>query len=322
MRTATLLILVLCTFGGVCGGTETVRVALDWTPNTNHSGLLVARDLGFFDEVGLDLRLLEPGPTVALQLVAVGQADFGISSQEYVTMARAAGIPVVSVAALYPHNTSGFAVPTDRGIASPRDFAGKTYAGWGSEMEELMIRTAMELDGADPDAVEFVGIGTIDFTTAVRLDIADFYWIFFGWQGVHAALEGIAFDYLPLRDLADVLDYYTPVLIASERTIRDRPELVARFLAATGRGYTTATTDPATAAEALLAHAPELDRTLVVASQHWLVDQSESDLARWGRQEASVWADFAAWAVDNGLIETAINPAAAFTNVFLPAETE
>jgi len=322
MRTVAFLILVLCALGSVCGGTDTVRVALDWTPNTNHSGLLVARDLGFYDEVGLNLRLLEPGPTVALQLVAVGQADFGISSQEYVTMARAQGIPVVSVAALYPHNTSGFAAPSDRGIASPRDFAGKTYAGWGSEMEELMIRTAMELDGADPDAVAFVGIGTIDFTTAVRLDVADFYWIFFGWQGVHAALEGIAFDYLPLRDLADVLDYYTPVLIASERTIRERPEFVARFLAATARGYTTATTDPAAAAEVLLAHAPELDRALVVASQHWLVDQSESDLASWGRQEASVWTDFAAWALDNGLIETAIEPAAAFTNAFLPVETE
>ena len=307
---------------GLFDRVEGVRVALDWTPNTNHTGLLVAEGRGFFADVGLKLRLVEPGPTVALQLVAVGQADFGITSQEYVTMARAQGIPIVSVAALFPHNTSGFASPASCGIRSPSDFAGKTYAGWGSEMEEVMIRTVMEHDDADADDVEFVNIGTIDFTTAVRLDIADFYWIFYGWQGVHAELEGIAFDFLPLRDHAEVLDYYTPVLITSERTISDRPDLVARFLQAVAKGYTTAARAPAASAELLLDYAPELDRDLVLASQQWLAGESATLTSEWGRQEEKVWSGFAVWALENGLIETAIDPLAAFTNVYLPEEAE
>jgi ABC-type nitrate/sulfonate/bicarbonate transport system substrate-binding protein len=322
MKRGAVLALMVGLLCAACFGTETVRVALDWTPNTNHTGLLVASRRGFFDDVGLDLRLLEPGPTVALQLVATGRADFGISSEDYVVMARAEGIPVVSIAALYPHNTSGFASPSDRAIRSPRDCAGKTYAGWGSEMEEVMIRTVMELDGADPSDVGLMSIGTIDFSAAVRLDVADFYWIFYGWEGVRAELEGIAFDYLPLRDLADVLDYYTPVLITSERMIRDHGDVVVRFLDATARGYTAAATDPDAAAEALLEYAPELDSTLVLASQRWLAGQSEVEPSTWGRQREDVWVEFAVWAWENGLIEREIDPLAAFTNALLPGAAE
>ena len=304
-----------------CLAMETVRVALDWTPNTNHTGLLVAEAEGYFAEVGMELQLVEPDPTVAMPLVAIGRADFGIASQEYITMARASGIPIVSVAALFPHNTSGFASPADRGIASPKDFAGKSYAGWGSEMEELMIRTVMAADGASPDDIRDVGflnIGTIDFTTAVRLGVADIYWIFYGWQGVHAELLGIEFDFLALKDLAAVLDYYTPILFTSEELIAEDPDFITRFLTAVARGYTTATTEPAASAQHLLAYAPELDRDLVLASQAWLADASVHEVDLWGWQEASVWTGFTAWSLTNGLIDVEIDPLAAFTNAFLP----
>ncbi len=322
MRRMLAVLAVAAVASATCWGTEAVRVALDWTPNTNHTGLLVARDRGFYEAEGVELRLVEPGPTVALQLVAVGQADFGISSQEYVTMARAQGIPVVSVATLYPHNTSGFAAAADRNIQTPSDLAGKTYAGWGSEMEEAMIRTVMALHGEDPTTVNVTNIGTIDFTTAVRLGIADFYWVFYGWQGVHAELEGIDFDFILLSDLAEVFDYYTPVLITSERLLGRDPDLVARFLRATARGYTTAAREPETSAELLLDYAPELDRDLVIASQRWLTDVSILSVESWGFQEERVWREFSAWALEAGLIGNPIDPLGAFSNAYLPGQDD
>ena len=296
---------------------ETVRIALDWTPNTNHTGIFVAKDLGFFAEAGLDVQIVEPGPTVAIHLVANDRAEFGIASQEYITMARAQDVPVISVAALFQHNTSGFASPRDRGIESPSDFEGRSYAGWGSELEEVMIATVMEAAGADPASVTLINIGTIDFTTAVQRDFADFYWIYYGWQGVHAELAGIEFDYLPLIDLATVLDYYTPLVLTSEALIAEDPSLVGRFVQALARGYVYATIHPSEAADILLAYAPELDPELVHASQTWISEQTIDDVDRWGFQEAEVWTRFAAWALENGLIADAIDPLAAFTIEFL-----
>ncbi len=303
---------------GSAVGAAPTRVALDWTPNTNHTGLFVALDRGYFADEGLSVEWLEPTPTLSLQLAASGRAEFAVSMQEYVTMARAQGVPVVSIAALYPHNTSGFAAPADRGVASPKDFEGLRYGGWGSELEEVMVRTVMDRAGAASDRIEMVNIGTIDFTTAVRRGLADLFWIYYGWQGIHAQLEGIDFTYLPLVDLAPELDYYTPVLVASETMMAEHPEVVERFLRATARGYVFAALHPAEAAGILLDYAPTLDSALVTASQVWLADQSVTDLTQWGYQRASVWEAFAAWAFDNGLIDRAIDAAAAFTNRFLP----
>jgi len=308
-------------FAVSAAGRDVVRIALDWTPNTNHTGIVVAQALGFFEEEDLEVEIVQPGPTASIQLTASGQTDFGVSMQEYVTMARAEGIPVVSIAAVFPHNTSGFASPLEAGILSPADFEGKRYGGWGSDLESVMIRTVMDVYEADASTVEMITLGMLDFTTAVRRDFADFYWIFYGWQGIHASLEGVAFNYLPLTELSDALDYYTPVIIASERMISQSPEVVRRFVHAIARGYTYAVAEPAAAADALLAFAPELDPELVHSSQAWLVTQAIGDIEQWGRQRLETWSAFAAWAYENGLIEQAIIPEAAFTNVFLPAES-
>jgi len=302
----------------VAAGTTGVRIALDWTPNTNHTGIFAAIDLGYFAEEGLEVEVLEPSPVVSLQLAASGRADFAVSSQEYVTMARAEGVPVVSIAALFPHNTSGFAALSSAGIASPADFAGRRYGGWGSDLEAVMVATVMEDVGADPSQVEFVNMGTLDFATASQAGLADFFWIYYGWQGVHAELLGLDFAYLPLVDLDAVLDYYTPVIVTHETMIGEVPETIRRFCRALARGYVYATNFPDAAAEILLHHAPGLDRDLVLASQRWLAEQSEKTLGSWGRQEAEVWRRFAEWSFAHALMRRAIDPDAAFTNAFLP----
>src|SRR5690606_5117042 len=122
-----------------------VKVVLDWTPNTNHTGLYVARDKGFFAEQGLDVEIVQPGDAGADQMVAAGAAEFGVSYQESITMARTSGVPLVSVAAVIQHNTSGFASPVGHHITRPRDFEGKRYGGWGAPVEEAVIDSLMKV---------------------------------------------------------------------------------------------------------------------------------------------------------------------------------
>ena len=299
---------------------DVVRIALDWTPNTNHSGIVVAQQLGYFVEEGLSVEIVQPGPTMSIQLAVSGQSEFAVSMQEYVTMARAQDIPIVSIAAVFPHNTSGFAALTDLAMLQPVDFENMRYGGWGSDLESVMIRTVMDLHGGDYETVEMFNLGMLDFVTAIERDFADFFWIFYGWQGIHAQLQGIDFTYIPLTELADVLDYYTPVIVASEALIASDPDMISRFTRALARGYVYAAVHPEVAADYLLAFAPELDAELVHASQVWLSGQSEVDLHAWGFQETTTWTHFAEWALNNALIERAIDPTAAFTNQFLPAE--
>lgn len=296
---------------------QKVRVVLDWSPNTNHTGLYVARDKGFFEEQGLDVEIIQPGQDGADRMVASGGAEFGVSYQESVTMARVAGVPIVSVAAVIQHNTSGFASPADRGIDSPKKFEGMRYGGWGAPVEEAVLDAVMQADGADVSQVDIINIGDSDFFAAVKRDI-DFAWIYYGWTGIEAELRDEEINMVYLTDYSEKLDYYTPVLIASEELIGKSPELVKAFTAGAAKGYQFAIENPEEAADVLIAAEPDLNAELVKASQKWLSPHYQDDAPRWGEQKLSVWDNYASWMYEQGLLEGELDAEKAFTNEFLP----
>lgn len=324
---AVLLILILvasCLAG--CGRTKTksttptkqkVTVMLDWFPNTNHTGLYVARDKGYFAEEGLDVEIVQPGEGGNPQLIAAGKGDFAVSYQEEVTVARSQDIPVVAIAAVIQHNTSGFASPADRNIKTPKDFEGKTYGGWGSPSEAAMLKVLMSKYGADVNKVNIVNMGDSDFFAAIQKNI-DFCWIFNGWTGIQAKEKGITLNYISLRDEDKVFDFYTPVLITSEKMITQNPDLVKKFMRATSKGYQFAIDHPDEASQVLLKNAPELDKTLVTKSQSYLAGEYKADANRWGEMRTDVWKQYADFMYNNKLIDKNIDPAQSFTNKFLP----
>lgn len=296
---------------------EKVTVVLDWTPNTNHTGLYVAKENGYFAEEGLDVDIIMPGEAGADQLVAAGKVEFGIGYQEGVTQARIQGVPLVSIAAIIQHNTSGFASPAAKNIRSPKDFEGKSYGGWGSPVEKSVIESLMNQDGADVEKVSIVNIGDTDFFTAVQRDV-DFAWIFYGWAGIEAELRGEDINMVYLTDYSEKLDYYTPVLTTNEKMIADKPETVKAFVKAVSKGYQFAIDNHEEAANTLLKAAPDLDEELVKKSQEWLASKYKDDARVWGEQKLSVWENYANWMFENGLLEKELEATSAFTNEFLP----
>ncbi|MFZ5633987.1 MAG: ABC transporter substrate-binding protein [Bacillota bacterium] len=294
-----------------------ITFMLDWVPNTNHTGIYVAREKGYFAQKGLDVEIVQPSQGGATDLVATGKAQFGVSCQEEITMARAAGVPIVSIAAVIQHNTSGFASKSESNIKRPRDFAGKRYGGWGAASEEAVLRAVVQRDGADPNKVKIFNIGTSDFFAAISKDI-DFAWIFYGWTGIEAELRGMPLNMIMLKDLDPVLDYYTPVLFTNESVIKNDPQLVRDFLAAASMGYNFAADNPDQAAEILLKQVPELNAELVRKSQKWLSPRYRDDAPRWGEQKKEVWQKYTAWMEQHKLLPGSVDADRAFTNEFLP----
>ena len=294
-----------------------VSVVLDWTPNTNHTGLYVAKEKGYFKEQGLDVDIIMPGEAGADQLVASGKAEFGVGYQEGVTQARVQDVPLVSIAAIIQHNTSGFASPKEKGITTPKDFEGKNYGGWGSPVEEAVMSSIMKQENADVKKVNFVNMGDTDFFTAVKRDV-DFAWIYYGWTGIEAELRGEELNMMYVKDYSEKLDYYTPVLTTNEKMIESDPETVKAFLAATSKGYNFAIDEPKEAGKILLDAAPDLDKELVMKSQEWLAPKYQDDSKRWGEQKLEVWENYGDWMYENKLLEKKFDSKKAFTNEFLP----
>jgi len=328
-----LFILTLILFISACQGsteevvpqeTETIEpisvtLMLDWVPNTNHTGIFVAETKGFFVEAGLDIEIIQPGEVFAEQAVAGGAADFGISFQEQVTLARADEIPIVSIAAIIQHNTSGFASRAELTVETPADWEGLRYGSYGNPFEEPTLRVLMECANGDFNALEIVDTGFADPLALLDEGQTDLAWIFYAWQGVQADLQAIDLDIIMMEDWFDCIpDYYTPVFIVHENTTRERPEVIRRFLLAISRGYEYAIDHPEEAATILLDAVPELDEELVRASQAWLSPRYKAEATQWGEQSLSVWDDYSKWMAQYSIIPAPIDAASAFTNDFLP----
>ncbi|MFC5401873.1 ABC transporter substrate-binding protein [Cohnella soli] len=294
-----------------------VTLVLDWTPNTNHTGLYVARDKGYWEKYGLKVKIEQPPEAGASALVAAGTAEFGVGAQESMILAREQGLPLVSIAPIIQHNTSGFASPADRGIKEPKDFEGKSYGGWGSPAEHAVIESLMNVQKADVNKVNFVSAGTADFFTAVKKGI-DFEWIFYGWTGIEAELRKEPVNMVYLTDYSKQLDYYTPLLLTNEKLIKEKPEVVRAFLAGASEGYNFAIDHPEEAADVLIKAEPEINAELVKASQKWLSPKYKDDAPRWGEQKREVWSGYGDWLKQNGLMKADLNYDDMFTTEFLP----
>ena len=300
-------------------GGEKVTVVLDWTPNTNHTGLYTALENGYYKEQGLDVEIVQPPEGGAASLVASGKADFGISYQEEVTYAKTSDdpLPIKAIAAVIQHNSSGFASPKDKNIKTPKDFEGKIYGGWGSESETAAIKAVMEKTGADFDKVTIADIGQDDFFTATTNSV-DFAWIYEGWDVVQAKLKNFDLNFIPLNQFDKRLDYYTPVIISNETLLNDNPELAKKFMKATTEGYKFAIDNPEEAAKTLVKHAPEIDEELAIESQKFLASKYKDDAPRWGEMKDEVWNNYTAFLKEYGLINKDLKPEDAYTNEFLP----
>jgi ABC-type nitrate/sulfonate/bicarbonate transport system substrate-binding protein len=307
-----------------CGGDreQTVTVVLDWTPNTNHTGIYVALANGYFEEAGLDVQVVQPPEDGAVTLVASGKAQFGVSFQDSLAPAFAGDspMPVTAVAAIIQHNTSGIVSRAGEGMDTPRGLEGRKYATWDLDVEKATIRDVMAADGGNFDLVELIPSTVTDEVSALQSGSVDAIWIFYGWAGVACEVADLDIDYFEFADIDPVFDYYTPVLIGSNAWLEENPDAARAFLAALSKGYTYAAEHPAEAADILMEAAPELkaNSALVYASQEYLAGEYIADAARWGEFDGTRWAAFFNWLNENDLMEQKLDPDFGYTNDYLP----
>lgn len=300
-------------------GLEKITFVLDWTPNTNHTGVYVAQANGYFDEAGLEVEIVQPPEGDAEMLVASGDAQFGVSFQDYLmpALANENPLPVEAVAAIIQHNTSGIISRAGDGIASPKGMEGKKYATWDLELEKATIKQIMEADGGDYDQIEMIPSTVTDEVSALRSKSVDAIWIFYGWAGIATEVAGLETDYFAFKDIDEVFDFYTPVIIGNSDWMEENVETTKAFLSAVKKGYEFAIADPKGAADILVEANPELDSELVLRSQEYLKDQYQAEVEQWGYIDPARWNAFYNWINEKGLAESEIPENTGFTNEYL-----
>lgn len=304
------------------GDKTKITFVLDWTPNTNHTGLYVAQAKGYFEEAGIEAEIVQPPDDGAEVLVGSGKAEFGVSFQDSMapSLIGESALPITAVAGVIQHNTSGIVSRKGEGMDRPKGLEGKKYATWDLDVEKAMMKNVVEADGGDFSKVELIPSTVTDEVSALESKSVDAIWIFYAWAGIATEVAGLETDYFAFKDITPEFDYYTPVIIANNDFLEKNPETAKAFLSALSKGYEFAIENPEEAAEILMEAAPELadSKDLVVESQKYLADEYQADASQWGYIDPERWNAFYNWLNDNGLVEEEIPENTGFSNDYLP----
>ncbi len=314
-----MMTMILTVISG-CGKAEKneITIVLDWTPNTNHTGFFVAQEKGYFKEAGVTVKITEPPEGSAVQLIAVGKGQFGITFQDDLAKAFAQKepLPVTAVAAVLQHNTSGVVSLKDKGIDTPKKLEGKTYATWGGPIELAMLEHVVEADGGDYSKIDLIPNTVTNIVAALEADVESV-WIYEAWDGMALKVAGKEYNFIKFTDYGEELDYYTPVIIANNDYLKKNDTQAKKIMEAIKKGYEYAIENPEEAADILLKYAPENDKELVLESQKWISKQYKAEAEEWGVIDKARWDKFYKWLYEEKLIEQEIPSGFGFTNDFL-----
>ena len=312
------LILILIVSCGKSKDNKKIRIVLDWVPNTNHTGLYVAKDLGYFKEEGVDVEIVQPPEGSTTALIGAGGAEFGISFQDTLakSFAKENPVPVTAVAAILQHNTSGIISLKEKGIDSPKKLEGKKYATWEDNIEQAILKKLVTDDKGDFSKVKLIPYTITDVVTGLKSDV-DAVWVYYAWDGIATERAGLQTNFLKIRDYAKELDYYSPVIIANNDFLKKNPEIAKKVLKAIKKGYEYAMKNPEESAKILVKNSPELDINLVTASQKWISKEYQSDAKEWGIIDGNRWNRFYEWLYKNKAVEREIPKDFGYSNEYL-----
>lgn len=308
-------------------GLVEITFCLDWTPNTNHTGLYVADALGYYKEAGIDITIVQPPEDGAVQCCASGQAQFAINAQDTIAAAYDMEKPleVTAVAAILQHNTSGIIARAGEGMETPKGLEGKQYSTWESPIELAMMEFVMTADGGDFSKVKLIPNVITDEPAALEAKQTDAVWVFYGWSGINAEIKGIDCDYWYFKDISSELDYYTPIILANNEFLEKNPDVAKKFMEATVKGYEYAAKNPQDAAKMLIegdeTGSLKANEELVYKSQEYISKQYIDDAKSFGVIDEERWNSFYKWLYDNKLTTKNLT-GVGFTNEYLPQQED
>lgn len=298
-----------------------ITFCLDYTPNTNHTGIYVAQAKGYFKDEGLTVKVVQPADGTAEAMIGSGQAQMGVSYQDYIANALSSKNPVAieAVAAIIQHNTSGIMSRKADGITSAKKMEGHTYATWSMPVEQATIKQVMESDGGDFDKLKMVPYEVDDEVAGLKANMFDCVWVYEGWAVQNAKVQHYDVNYFSFVSMDKVFDFYTPVIAANDDFAKKYPDAVKAFVRAAKRGYEYAIKHPKAAGDILLDAAPELSADLVQASAKYLAKQYQADAKSWGVIDKSRWDAYFKWLNDKNLVENKLDVNSGWTMDYLEA---
>lgn len=296
-----------------------VDFLLDWVPNTNHTGLFVAKEKGYFAEEGIDLDIKQPANESTSALVINNKAPFGIYFQDYLASKLSKGVPITAVAAIIENNTSGIITNKKLNIESPKDLENHSYGTWDDPLEIAMLKMIVENEGGDFSKIKKIPNADDNSITNIANGLFDSACVYYAWDKIMADKLKIETNFFYYKDYAEELNFYSPIIIANNDYLKENADEAKKILRAIKKGYQYAIDNPEEAAEILIKNAPELanKKEFIIASQKYLSTQYASNKEKWGYINPTRWNNFYNWVNAKNIFKNIIPENTGFSNDYL-----
>lgn len=297
--------------------TTPIKIALDWTPNTLHTGLYVALAKDFFSRRDLSVQLLPPDASYSqtpAKLLENGKVDFAICpSESCIAYHHSGKMQLQAVYAILQRDASAIVSTEIAGIGQLGE--GKVYGSYNARYEDHIVRSMVSHDGGNGDGMKIQSSeGKLDLFAALKKGDVDATWIFMPWEGVEAELEGVKLHAFKTEDYG-VPYGYSPVIAQNAASERLSPEVLKDFVAAVREGYEYALQHVSESVEILSAHCqPPRSKEFLERSQN-SINAFYGGEGKLGSMKSAKWKTWVEWLKSQGLLDKIIEPDELFCNV-------
>jgi len=306
---------ILVAFGATARAGDAVTVRLKWFNQAQFAGFYMAQGEGLYKAAGLDVNIQPGGPDFpAIQMVAGGSEQFGVTGADQILIARSKGVPVVALAVIYRRNPFVLFSLAKSGIKSPADYVGKKVGVKIGGNEELIYRAVLAKAGVDKSKLTEIPV-KFDLAPLLSGDID--VWPGYLINEVLAAKEK-GFDVNIVYPADYGVDLYADTLFTTETMLNEKPDVVKKFVTATLQGWNDAIAAPEEAAKTTVKYGDKLTYDHELAMMKASIPLLKPDSKPVGAMDEAGWSAVQKLLVGGGFQKSPINVAEAFSNKILP----
>lgn len=309
------LVFLLIVLVQLAAGASSLKVMLDFFPNPNHIPLYAAQVQGFFSEEGIKVEIMPPAdPSDPAKLAATQAVDLALTPQINYLIAKAAGLPLISVGALIDGALGGLLSLADLGVEELSDLRGRKVGYSLAPLEPVLWRTMLSTVGVEPGEFKLVNVG-MSTVAALLSGKVDAIGAFRNFELIEVELFGKEVVFFPQEDYG-VPNTYEILIVANPELLQGRAREVLGFVAALARGIAFTLDQPEAAFGAFLTLYPDRDDEL-----HRRSFSATLPLYAEGARHDDVdrWVEMQDFLYQNGLVDRVFPLEELYTKEFLKA---
>jgi NitT/TauT family transport system substrate-binding protein len=299
-----------------------ITFQLNWVAGGANAGFAAAVAEGFYRDAGLDVTLVQGnGSGNTAQLVANGRSEIAYADAVAVSQLIAKGAPMKVLSTVYQSNPNEVSALKKTGIKSVKDLAGKKVGVPSGSSQTTMLPLLLKANNLKESDVNLINMPPTAMVPSLLQGQVDAILGSVDSYQIQLEAQGAQTDNFMFADHG--VPTVSTSIFASDNYIKNNPEVIKKFIAASLKGWYFALDNPEKAVKDLKSVFPEMNEKLATAELASIKPLLCSGGAKYiGKAEDALWVKTQDLLSEVKLLPAGQDPKTYYTNAYLPPASE